>query len=405
MFEPLLRSKPSRGAGWRVVIGFGCVIAVGPARAACDGCVVAAVNLHKAEMIQQFTELKNLLGEQFKTVRQSIAQVEKDSLRAQADISFRLPSGSCETATAAASAGPARDRAEAYHRAFNHLRRPESTGSAASAAMYQAQVEHYCNAEDVGSHGCTQIGKRPDAPFQTETLYSGSGLGDAAEPPSPATFLPEVLSFDDDRILDARRFIDNATDPYPIDDLPPALRETPQGRAFWIHRKLFEGRLAASRYSLNHALAWRVPAAALKGWLLQVWQESKAQEHLTELTAALPDNISYLELLKTEVDRRFASPTWYAGIAGNHTAAVWREIAYMQALELNLNYLQLRQGERIEYLLARTNIGDAQQERKALQAERAAAINLLKASGSAGSSATATPPLPDAAPPPEGDTP
>lgn len=77
----------------------------------------------------------------------------------------------------------------------------------------------------------------------------------------------------------------------------------------------------------------------------------------------------------------------------------------MQALGLNLNYLQLRQGERIEYLLARTNIGDAQQERKALQAERAAAINLLKARGSAGSSATATPPLPDGEPSPEGDVP
>ena len=123
------------------------------------------------------------------------------------------------------------------------------------------------------------------------------------------------------------------------------------------------------------------------------------------MITALPENISYLELLKTEVDRRFASPTWYAGIAGNHTAAVLQEIAYMQALELNLNYLQLRQGERIEYLLARTNIGDAQQERKALQTERAAAINLLKAGSSAGSSATPLSPLPDDAPLVEGGAP
>ena len=104
-----------------------------------------------------------------------------------------------------------------------------------------------------------------------------------------------------------------------------------------IRDRLLEGRLSASRYSMNHALAWRMPAAALKGWLLQVWQESKASEHLAELVAALPENISYLELLKTEVDRRFASPTWYAGIAGNNEAAVLREIAYMQALGLNLN--------------------------------------------------------------------
>lgn len=304
--------------------------------ATCDGCVVAAINVHKTEMVNQFTLLKKLLLEQFKTVRQSIAQVEKDSLRAQADIAYRLPVRSCETATAGAAAGPGRDRAASYHRAFNHLRREERTGAAASAAMVKAQVAHYCNAEDVGSHGCTQASPRPDAPFQTETLLSGSGLGDHAEATQPGTFLPEVLSYNDDRIADARRFIDNAVDPYPIDDLPKALRETPQGKTYWIRRKLYEGQVSAARYSMNHALAWRVPAAALKGWLLQIWQESKATDHLSALTAVLPENISYLEMLKTMVDSRFAMPSWYAGVASNNEAANLRELAYMQALGLNL---------------------------------------------------------------------
>lgn len=382
---------------WLWLSSVGLVLALVPtARAAsCDACVVAAINSHKAQMVREFAELKKFLGEQFKTVRQSIAQVEKDSLRARADIGFRLPAGSCETATAAAAAGPARDRAEAYHRAFNHLRRRERTGSAASAALFEAQVESYCNAEDVGSHGCQKAGQRPDAQFQTETLYSGSGLGETAEATKPNTFLPEVLSFDDDRITDARRFIDAAVDPYPIDDLPQELRETPQGKTFWLHRKLYEGRLSASRYSLNHGLAWRVPAAALKGWLLAVWKESKASEHLAELTATLPEHISYLEMLKTEVDRRYASPLWYAGIAGDNGDAVLRELAYMQALSLNLSYLQLRQGERIEGLLARLNVGDARREREALQEERAAALNLQKAStrgtGSTGTTAAPAP--------------
>jgi len=390
-------------------VGVGLLAPSSPARAACDGCVVAAVNAHKAEMVRQFTELKKFLGAQFKTVRQSIAQVEKDSLRARADLAHRPPARACETATAGAAAGPARDRAEAYHRAFNHLRRPERTGAAAGAAMVEAQVEHYCNAEDVGSRGCTQASQRPDAPFQTETLYSGSGLGDRADATQPNTFLPEVLSFDDDRIADARRFIDNAADPYPTDDVPEALRETPQGKTFWIRRKLYEGRLSASRYSLNHALAWRVPAAALKGWLLQVWRESKAAEHKDELIAALPEHLSYLEMLKTLVDSRFAMPTWYAGVAGNNEAANLRELAYMGALALNLQYLQLRQGERIEHLLARANLGDAHRnERKALQEERAAAINLVKpATTTAGGGAqTANPnPTSNPDPTPEGGAP
>lgn len=74
-----------------------------------------------------------------------------------------------------------------------------------------------------------------------------------------------MLSFDDDVDSPTLGAIDNAADPYPTDDLPKALRETPQGKMFWLRRKLYEGRLSASRYSMNHALAWRAPAAALKG--------------------------------------------------------------------------------------------------------------------------------------------
>ncbi|MCP5458716.1 MAG: hypothetical protein H6971_03670 [Gammaproteobacteria bacterium] len=363
--------------------------ATSPALAICDMCVVRAINAHRAAMVQEFAKLRQHISSEIKTVRQSVAQVEKDSLRAQADIGYQLPAGGCESATAGDSAGPARDRVESYLRAFNHLRREERTGAAATQALFAAQVEHYCTEDDVGSHGCTAAGDRPDAPFQTETLLSGSGLGEEVDPTHPNTFLPEVLSFDDDRITDARRFIDNAVDPLPIDDIDEKLRETPAGKSFWLRRKLYEGRLSASRFSFNHALAWRMPAAALKGWLLQVWEESKATEHREALIEQLPEQISYLEMLKTEVDRRYASPQWYAGIAGNHSSANLRELVYMQALALNLSYLQLRQGERIELLLARLNVGGAQdQERTDLQTERAAAVNRVKPESSSTSSTT-----------------
>jgi len=80
---------------------------------------------------------------------------------------------------------------------------------------------------------------------------------------------------------------------------------------------------------------------------------------------------------------------------------VLRELAYMQALSLNLSYLQLRQGERIEGLLARLNVGDARREREALQEERAAALNLQKASTrGSGSTGTTAAPAPEPPAPP-----
>ena len=348
------------------------------ARADCDGCVVAAIQELKAEMVWQFTELKNHLSVEIKTLRQSGAQVEKDSLRAQQDIRFMLPTGGCETATAAAAAGPARDRTEAYLRAFNHLHRREKTGTAASQAMVDAYLADYCTPEDLGVRGCTQASTRPNAPFLAETLLSGSGVGSAPDPTRPNSYLPEVLSFNPDRVLDARRFIDNLVDPYPLGDLPPDLQGTPQGMAFWIRKKVYEGQLSVARYVLNHALALRVPAAALRGWLERVWQESKADEHQAAVLAQLPEQISYAELLKTEVDRRYASPSWYAGIAGSPEAAVLRELAYMAALQLNLTYLRFRQGERLELLLAEQVAASADTDRRgSLLAELASANRLV----------------------------
>jgi hypothetical protein len=83
-------------------------------------------------------------------------------------------------------------------------------------------------------------------------------------------------------------------------------------------------------------------------------------------------------LLKTEVDRRYASPSWYAGIAGSPEAAVLRELAYMAALQLNLTYLRFRQGERLELLLAEQVAASADTDRRGpLLAELASANRLV----------------------------
>jgi hypothetical protein len=182
--------------------------------------------------------------------------------------------------------------------------------------------------------------------------------------------------------------------------LPKDLQGTPQGMAFWMRKKVYEGRLSVARHALNHALALRVPSAALRGWLERVWRESKADEHLAALQAQLPEQISYAELLKTEVDRRYASPSWYAGIAGSPEAAVLRELAYMAALQLNLTYLRFRQGERLELLLAeQVATGADAHQRSPLLAELAAANRLVNpgSTGATGHSAPAagTPSSPD----------
>ena len=159
--------------------------------------------------------------------------------------------------------------------------------------------------------------------------------------------------------------------------MPKNLQGTPQGMAFWMRKKVYEGQLSVARYVLNHALALRAPSAALRGWLERVWQEAKADEHLAALRAQLPEQISYAELLKTEVDRRYASPSWHAGVAGSPEAAVLRELAYMAALQLNLSYLRFRQGERLELLLAEQVAASAEDNRRGPWLAELAAANRL----------------------------
>lgn len=203
--RPLRRTGRPRLIALDLAVLFALWFAIAPvSRAVCDGCVVAAIERHKAEMVNQFSQLKSVLGDEFKklrdqlsaevkTVRQSVAQVEKDSLRAQMDVNFMLPSGGCETGTGAEAAGPARDRVEAYARALNHLARKEQNGSAAAIAMLDAQISAYCAPDDVGKRGCEQASARPNAQFLLETLLSGSGAGDGIDPTQPTRAVPELM--------------------------------------------------------------------------------------------------------------------------------------------------------------------------------------------------------------------
>lgn len=113
------------------------------------------------------------------------------------------------------------------------------------------------------------------------------GVGSAPDPTRPNSHSPQTfLSFNP--IGRWTPGDSSITDPYPLDDLPPDLQGTPQGMAFWMRKKVYEGQLSVARYVLNHALALRVPAAALRGWLEQVWQEAKADEHQAAVLAELP---------------------------------------------------------------------------------------------------------------------
>ena len=86
------------GVGWDADGESALGLASPAVHALCDACVVAAIREHKVEMMSQFKQLKEEIASGLKTVRQSIAQVERICGRKR--YQPPLPARGCETATA-----------------------------------------------------------------------------------------------------------------------------------------------------------------------------------------------------------------------------------------------------------------------------------------------------------------
>jgi len=205
-------------------------------------------------------------------------------------------------------------------------------------------VDPACRGARAADNGRGEQMKNADA--QASSLLSGAGDYNRSE----------NLTYTDEQKKAALAYIDNTTD---ATDQPKKLSEreaeTDSGRSYEGLRLVYESRISMARQSLFAILGSRLPVQN-SGEILSRMQETATggvggsgawmQERLASLKkGSVRQNISQMELLKLDIDRRYSNPDWYAAIGKASDSSLLREMVLMQATFLNMEYMKLRDRE------------------------------------------------------------
>lgn len=146
--------------------------------------------------------------------------------------------------------------------------------------------------------------------------------------------------------------------------------KTPQGRAYMQMLRADASRASMARWVFDRRRIELDPKALPSGYSDVLKGQWKAAGYTVP-----SGDLSLAEMNEIEASRRYANKEWYAKMASADPAAVAREMAYMQALEI---YQRHKQNELLQQLLMITSAAYHEQTEAAnsekLAAQRAAAI-------------------------------
>ncbi len=214
-------------------------------------------------------------------------------------------------------------------------------------AVWEAYNTHktdYCGESTSKLMQC-KSGTMPDADINIESLLSGAGE------PGKAT----DYSFAYTQQKAAKAFIKNVVNPIPDEKISPELAKEQGGKAFIVKQLAKEAKMSLAAKPFIDALAWRTPIKGLGTQLQRIWNEtnkvgiSVPAGFLQQFSGK--KDASPLAFLQTEVDRRAGNSQWYVDMAKASPEARLTELAYMQALGLQLRMNELMRLEKIELLL------------------------------------------------------
>jgi hypothetical protein len=285
-----------------------------------------------------------------------------------------LPNG-CVTATMASRAAPAAAARAGYQVVESHRMAAGSLSSnTVSSDLTSIVNNHYksfAGQQDVAAGRSQELSKfAPNGDVSFSTLLHGAQEAVASFNPGGNTY--ENFTFSDNQIHAARRYIDNAFNPFNTPNLTTAQFNTPQGRAYTAYQLAEAARLSVSTTAVADILASSMPVVGLGEAARGQWQKI-APDYARKL-AARPD-ISYRELMMLEANRRYSSPSWYVMLEGlEHPMQVQKEQAMITASQLYVQSQLYRQNETMISLLAALNTTQTKSYFKPLIDEQRAAL-------------------------------
>lgn len=353
------------------------ITSLGTALATATSTVSAAIASSTSSIILQLnrmdTDIVSAISAQSKiasSLAAETAQIQSDEavstarkvVAANAELAAESPVGACGSRSIGQLQALANHADAMVANAIGTKRavRYRRSGSAGSQLFdtIKTHANKYCSTDDVAQGICDSVAKNglANADVKAATLFGGAG----AESKSTIGGRGETLTFDADQQEAAQIFTSNIVDSGDSPrKLSPAEAQSSQGREYEALRLVYEARSSIPASQLDRIVARRTPIPGSGDVFVERFMSVNNKDNADQVTVAFAKayfsglttdqlrkrGVSSLELMKFDVDRRYANPAWYQQINTTNDTALLREIAIMMASMLNYQYENFRDRE------------------------------------------------------------
>ena len=153
-----------------------------------------------------------------------------------------------------------------------------------------------------------------------------------------------------DQLAQAHETVKTLADPRPL-PVAENLKKTPAGQTYSAARLVHQGRVQSATEALNHHVGFHAPTMPddVTAWARQQWSDAGA----TGTPPGLVDGkLSESALLNLLVQVRMGNPNWFTQLAASTDTGLLREIALMQAVQLQISHKNMEYLDRLSVVTA-----------------------------------------------------
>jgi hypothetical protein len=207
------------------------------------------------------------------------------------------------------------------------------------ASSYAVHNQYFCSSTEKAAGMCEgSISPTPNQDILGTTLLSSHGINPPAHPQHDA--------------IARTAFVQNITDQIPVPAINPKAYKTPEGQLAVGAKLQYMAQQSLAETALDQIAAMHEPYTGM-GTVLNQTIKGLGMP-------AAPANISMLQYLSYMQKAQFGNVKWYISLAKDSNTALLREMAIMQAEQLQMQYIAMRQRMAMEAMEASNYATNAQ---------------------------------------------
>ncbi len=275
---------------------------------------------------------------------QNMAVMIRQNNEAQVMRDYSPSGGSCQTMSVTQGVSAAQVNRDQIHTALNSTsfqRTASAPGTPAAAGRDADAIDRIKTMKQL-------------CPLQNGTWFMQSSTTPCPDVDPGSTLLLQDTLTSSQAQQNADQLIMTLVNPASLPKAPPNIDSTPEGRQWLLMLKNLLANLQLSSHMMNSLKADRMPVADAT-WMAQIYQAAGLPTD-----QPIPQNVSYGQLLKLDVQRRYRNPDWYTALHEMEPADLTRQLLHGQALQ---NEILMRILSRLEDNLTVNSVSLANQAR------------------------------------------